>query len=196
MKLLLLILIFIPLKTIAYSPSEGNVTAAFGAILTRTEFYGKVGSASNPFFGGFGMSVLGDLDDRGSLELNLFHTNKVFFASNETSLVAEQTQVVHAGMGYRRWMNESVSLGLVFYSAYPMGGVNRVGFEGDPNSLPLTSASDKVDYGFDISIRKDFLENENRTFIGELKYSLPVTSKPQENQKAFTVFLGIKIQIQ
>ena len=95
-------------------------------------------------------------------------------------------------MGYRRWISNTIALGLAFYSAYSMGApkINHSDFT-TGNELD-TSARDNVEYGFDFSIQKEIWTEKQYSLIGDLRYSLSVTNKQNEKGDDYGLFLAYK----
>lgn len=191
----LMAIFFISLQTLAYTPKEGNVTATIGPTLTQTNFPGSASGAEAATFGGFGIMALGDINDRGSLELAVFTMPKVYFRKKDDLYLGEQTQITHITMGYRHWLGPYISGGLSFYSAYSMGEIKTVHNDFAPGPQPDTSASDKTEYGFDFSIQGQLWSDDHVTCVLDGRYSLSVTSKEKENADHYMLFLGLRYMV-
>ncbi len=191
----LLIISFGSKQSFAYTPKEGNVAAALGPYFLQNTFSGSVNDSKSPIKGGFGLSVLGDLDNNGSLELGVFHFEKIFVIDKTEGSIMQRSQVVHIPMGYRHWFTEKFSMSLSFFSDYPMGGVKTVTTAGS-SLLDQTSANDKVDYGFDISARLEVFERSEYSVVTDLRYSYLLTKNEKESSDVIGFFLGLQFPVQ
>ena len=100
------------MPTFAYTPKEGNVTANLGPFIYKTNFKGSNLGATSPRLGGIGLLVNGDVNENGALEIGMFHMNKIFFREENGLFVAEETDLVHITMGYRRFLTSYLSTSL------------------------------------------------------------------------------------
>ena len=196
-KFLLMILTFIFNFTAkAYDAADGNITVTFGPFLYRTIFPDTINGVSSGYHGDFGLILNGDLDHKGSLEIALFHMNKVYSRQEDAKTQVEQTQVMHISMGYRRWLNSYLSGALGFYSGYPMDDATVVHSDFVPGTEITTSARDKTEYGFDFSIVSEIWSNQTVSVVADARYAWSVTSQPHENADHYGFMLGVKYLFQ
>ncbi len=183
-------------SALAYTPSEGNVTATLGTFGYKTNFSGSASGAASRNLAGLGLIALGDLNDIGSLEIAMFDLHKVYFREESGKYIAEEKEVIHITMGYRYWINPYFSSSLSFYSSYSLGEVRLVHSDFAPGTEIDTSARDTTEYGFDFALQGDIWSSEKWAVIGEARYSLSVTSKKSEQSDHYGVMLGVRYQIQ
>lgn len=195
-SILLAIIIEFSVSAKAYTPVEGNVSAFLAPYIYKTNFSGSSTGASSPLLGGVSLIAIGDISSKGSLELGMFHMNKVFFREEGGNYLGEKTQVIHITMGYRRYWNERYSCSLTFFSAYPMGDIHVVHNDFPPGSLIDTSARDYTDYGIDFAIQSELWKSEEVSVDLDTRYSRSFTSKPGENSDHYGFLLGVRYFIQ
>ncbi|MBC7457926.1 MAG: hypothetical protein H7235_06585, partial [Bdellovibrionaceae bacterium] len=98
-KFLLMILAFIfNNSAYAYSAADGNITITAGSFIYRTIFPDTINGVTSGYHGDFGLILNGDLDDKGSLEIAMFHMNKIYSREEDAKTQVEQTQVMHISM--------------------------------------------------------------------------------------------------
>lgn len=176
----------------AYEPADGNITSTFGPFIYRTDFPQTQSGAISGYHGSFALIMNGDLNEKGSLEIALFHLNKLYSREESGLTQVEQTQVMHISMGYRRWLNPYFSGALGFYSAYPMDDTKVVHTDFPAGSEITTSARDKTEYGFDFSIQSELWSNGLFSVIADARYALSVTSQPHEKADHYGFMLGLR----
>lgn len=181
----------------AYVAEEGKVTATLGPTLTKTDFRTTRTGATSPYLGGLGLMVLGDINPRGSLEIAMFFMNKRYLREQAGRFVAEQTQLTHVTMGYRRWLSEDLSVSLSLFSAYSMGEPHLVHSDFPLNSRPDTSATDYTEYGFDLSFQAELWRwATHKAILLDARYSLSLTGKDNERANHYGVMLAFRYLIQ
>ncbi len=183
-------------SVLAYTPSEGNVTATLGTFGYKTNFAGSPSGAVSRNLAGLGLVALGDINNIGSLEIAMFDLHKVYFREEAGKYIAEEKEVIHITMGYRYWINPYFSSSLSFYSSYSLGEVRIVHSDFTPGTEIDTSARDTTEYGFDLAFQGDIWSNEKWAVVGEARYSLSVTSKKSEQSDHYGIMLGARYQIQ
>jgi hypothetical protein len=187
----------ITFKTMAYTPSEGNVSAYIGPFAFRTNFEGSNTGAKGPAVQtGVGLVALGDINRKGSLEIGLILMEKIYFREDQGQYMAEQTRVTHIAMGYRRWFHQYFSGSLTFYSAYSMGDVRVIHSDFAPGTEIPTSARDVTEYGFDFALQTELWSTENYTVVADARYSKSVTSKAGEDGDHYGLLIGVQYQLQ
>ena len=194
-NLSLIIFLFIT-QAQAYTAQEGNVTATLGAFVYKTNFNGSDSGASSAKLAGLGLIALGDINSNGSLEIAIFDLHKVYFREELGKYVAVEKEVIHITMGYRYWINPYFSTSLSFYSSYSLGDLRIVHSDFLPGTEIDTSANDTTEYGFDLAVQGDLWSAEKWAVISEVRYSLSVTSKKNENADHYGIMLGLRYQIQ
>lgn len=176
----------------AYDAADGNITITTGAFVYRTLFPDTENGVTSGYHGDLGLILNGDLDNKGSLEIAMFHMNKLYSREEEGKTQVEQTQVMHISMGYRRWVHPYLSGALGFYSAYPMDDTKVVHTDFAPGTEIKTSARDKTEYGFDFSIQSEVWSNNVISVVADARYAWSVTNQPHENGDHYGVMLAVK----
>ncbi len=182
--------------TFAYSPKEGNVTATLGPYFYRTNFAGSASGAKSSMFGDLGFIANGDINEKGSLEVAIFHMQKLFIREQSGSYLGEETELIHITMGYRRWLNSYFSASMAFFSSYAIGDPRVVHNDFPAGSEIDTSAHDITEYGFDFSLQAEVWRNEIYSVIVDTRYSKSVTPKANESADHYGAFIGLKYLVQ
>lgn len=195
-RVLFVILLFHTEKSFAYDPVEGQVTAILGPYFNKTNFAGVNSGINSTYLGGVGLIAVGDINQKGSLEIGMFYMPQMFFREQGPRLIAEKTQVMHISMGYRRWINPYFSTSLSFYSSYSMGEPIIIYSDFPLGSEIDTSARDITEYGLDWSLQGDLWSYDKFAVIFEGRYSLSVTSKQDEKSDQYGFLLGLRYLVQ
>jgi len=195
-RLLIAFATLFSVEILAYAPSEGNVSASLGSFTYRTNFAGSGASVKSPVMNDFGILLNGDVNEKGGLEIALFHMNKVFFRDLGANFVSEQTELIQIEMGYRRWINPQFSAGLNFYSSYSIGDPVTLHNDFAPANVLDTSARDTTEYGVDLSLQIEIWSEEKASVILDGRYSLSVTSRPNERGDHYGMFLAYRYLVQ
>jgi hypothetical protein len=180
----------------SYVPKEGNVNAVFGPFLYQTRFPSSATGAQSSYLGDFGIMALGDVSSHGSLEIAIFHMNKMFFRQEQGNFIAEKTQAIHITMGYRWWHTNRFSTSLAIYSAYGMGDPEVVHSDFVGSTAVTTSARDTTEYGFDFAAQYEYWSSGRFAGILDARYSLSVTNKPNEYADHYGIMFGLRYFIQ
>jgi hypothetical protein len=180
----------------AYTPKEGNVNAIFGPYIYQTRFPGSSTGAQSSYLGDFAIMALGDVNSSGSLEIAIFHMNKMFFRQKDGQFIAEKTQAMHITMGYRWWHNDWFSTSLAIYSAYGMGVPQTVHSDFPGSTAVTTSARDNTEYGFDFAAQAELGSWRRIAAIVDTRYSFSVTRKPGEYADHYGILFGLRYFIQ
>lgn len=195
-KVLFLLFFCLSLHAFGYEPREGNVTATVGPFVSRTDYPGSESGAQAPLFGDIGLIVQGDINQYGALEIAMFHMQKAYFRRSGTSVVAEKTELMHVTMGYRYFISPLWSASLAFSSSYPMGERRIIHNDFAPGQVIDTSASDTVDYGFDLSIETELWNNNRFAVVSDIRYGLSVTDKQDEEGSHYGILIGLRYLVQ
>lgn len=179
--------------TFAYTPKEGNVTATLGPFVHKTDFEG---SPHSPLLGGVGLIANGDINDKGSLEIAMIHFNKAYFRDQGGLNIAEQTELIHITMGYRRWFNPYLSGSLAFTTGYAMGDPQMIRSDFPSGQEIPTSARDPVEYGVDLSIQTDLFNKNDVSLILDTRYNLSLTKKSSEHSDGYGALLALRFMVQ
>lgn len=180
----------------AYVPSEGNVAASLGSLVYRTNFGGSGSQVQSPVMSDFGLVVNGDINNRGSLEIAMFHMNKLYFRDLGGSFVTEQAELVQIDMGYRRWINTQLSTGVTFFSTYSIGDPKTIHNDFAPANVLDTSARDITEYGLDLSIQAEIWAKEKAAVTLDARYAVSVTNRPNERGDHYGFFLAYRYLVQ
>lgn len=185
-----------PSFSFAYTAKEGNVTATFAPYFYQTRFQPTDSGARSPILGGFGLIILGDAYEKGSLEIGLFQTNKVYLREQFGKYIAQQVNLVQITMGYRWWLGKIWSTSLTFSSSYPMGDAKTVHNDFAPGAKPTTSAEDLTEYGIDLSLQYEFWQKGRWGAVTDLRYHHSLTSKTREYGDHQGILVGLRYLIQ
>lgn len=189
-------ILFYSISSLAYAPAEGNITSYFGPYLYKTNFKGSDSGATSPVMAGVGLVVNGDVNTKGSLEIAVFLINKTYYGEDAGRFLAEQTALAHFTMGYRRWFTDSFSSSLSFSSGYSIGSPRRIHSDFPVGSEIDTSAKDTAEYGFDLSLLKELMKQPAYVVVLDVRYSMSVTNKRNENADQFGIMLGFRYLVQ
>ena len=195
-NMLFVIILMTHVMAFSYVAEEGNITASLGPYVFKTNYEGAHTGAHSPYMPGIGLIVNGDVSDRGSLEIAMFHLNKRFLRKDGQRYIIEKSQVIHITMGYKWWLSRYLSTSLALFSAYPMGSIRTL-----HNSFPTgteipTSARDTTEYGFDFAVQSQIWSGSQYDVVGEIRYSLSVTSREHENSDHYGGFIGLRYLLQ
>ncbi len=193
-----LFVIFSTHQVCAYTPQEGKITGTFGPIVNKAVYPGSESFPRTPYMGGFGVIALGDVSDHGSLEISTLYLRKMYVVELRNLVAAEETDVLHMNMGYRRWWNPYFSGSLTFFSAYTMGVATEVqnDFTAAGVGTPASSARDKTEYGLDFSLTGELWGNRQYAVVLDARYSLAWTKQKDEYGDHLMLMLGIRYLIQ
>lgn len=192
----ILICLAIAQSTFAYTPQEGNVTAILGPFSSKTNFLKSQTDLEAPQMGGFGLIALGDINEKGSLEIAMIYMHKVYLRESGENYLAESVESIHITMGYRKWLSERFSASLTFFSAYPMGDPVTIYRKVSPGVSMDTSAQDLTEYGLDFSFQTELWASGRYALIFDARYSYSLTSKADERGDHYGALLGIRYLLQ
>lgn len=195
-KLILCILSFILLfpfaeNAQAYTPQRGNVHTILGPYIFKTNYDSEgADTAYNP--DGLYWVILGDVSDRGSLEITTIFMNKMFYRRDSGYVIAERAQVVHVSAGYRRWINSYLSASMSLYTSYPLGDSEKV-----YNTFPVgqevpTYAQENAETGLDFGLQGELWSRGRYALVLETRYSWALTKKHDEFSDQYAASLGIR----
>jgi hypothetical protein len=187
---------FISLQGLAYKSVEGNVTALLGPFFYKTNFNTSSSGANSPFLGDPGIILNGDINSNGSLEVAIFHLNKVYVRKQESQYLVEQTELLQISMGYRRWLSSTWSVSLGLFSAYSMGDPTIVHNDFSTGTDIQTSAFETTTYGIDLSIQKELWIRDNNSLVIDARYSWAFAKRGHEYGDHYGLLLGIKHLVQ
>lgn len=179
-----------------YTPKEGNVTANLGPFIYKTNFKGSNTGIQSQVLTGTGLLVNGDINEKGALEIGLFHMDKYFFREKDGLYMAENTDLIHITMGYRRFLGSLVSVSLALYSSYSLGDPHIAHNEFAPNGDIDTSARDVTEYGFDMAVQYELWSQDRLGIVADLRYALSVTNKANERSDHFGTFISLRYFVQ
>lgn len=179
-----------------YTPKEGNVTASIGPFIYKTNFKGSDSGIQSPILSGTGILVNGDINEKGALEIGMFHMNKYFFREKDGKYIAENTDLIHITMGYRRFLSSLFSASLALYSSYSLGDPHIRHNEFPPDLDVDTSARDITEYGFDIALQYELWSYDRFAIITDIRYAYSVTPKKDERSDHYGTFLTLRYFVQ
>ncbi|MBL7545212.1 MAG: hypothetical protein JNL11_15445 [Bdellovibrionaceae bacterium] len=180
----------------SYTPKEGNVTANIGPFIYKTNFRGSDSGVQSQILSGTGLLVNGDINDRGALEIGLFHMNKYFFREKDGLYKAENTDLIHITMGYRRFISSLISVSLSLYSSYSLGDPHTSANEFPADQDVDTSARDITEYGFDIAAQYELWSLDRFSIVTDLRYAYSMTNKLNERSDHYGAFISLRYFVQ
>jgi hypothetical protein len=179
-----------------YTPKEGNITASLGPFIYKTNFRGSNTGIQSPIKTGTGLMVNGDINERGALEIGMFHMDKYFFREKESLYRAENTDLIHITMGYRRYLSSLFSVSLALYSSYSLGDYHSVHNEFPPEIDVDTSARDITEYGLDTAIQFEFWHQDRFSGVLDVRYAYSVTNKSDERSDHYGALIFLRYLVQ
>ncbi len=179
-----------------YTPKEGNVNASIGPLIYKTNFRGSDSGIQSPTLTGTGLLVNGDINEKGALEIGMFHMNKYFFREKDGKYIAEKTQLIHITMGYRRFLSSLFSASMTLFSSYSLGDPYKVHNEFPPDVDVDTSARDVTEYGFDFSVQYEMWSHDRFAAVTDLRYSYSLTPKSHERSDHYGAFITLRYFVQ
>lgn len=191
----LLFFLMLPNIANAYDPKRGNVTATLGTYFFRTNYEGSNSDMNSPRQGALALTALGDVNDRGSLEISLIYMNKMYLRSDGGMDVAEKTQLLHTTLGYRHWFGSYFSTSLSIYTSYPMGESTIV-HTSNPNQKLPTTASEPSESGLDWAVQWEPWNNGRWAAVVEARYSYSLTKKANEWADQYGMLVGLRYFVQ
>ena len=191
-----LILLSFALETFAYLPREGNVTAVFGPYIYRTNYENSRLNMLSPWRGGFGLQANGDISDVGALEIGFYYMQKTFFMERFGKIIAEETELLHSTMGYRRWLLPWLSASLTLFSSYSIGEPRTVRNDFGAGKEPWTSAHDLTEYGLDFSVQTELWSQDRWAVLIDTRYSWSGTAKQGESADHYGAILAFRYFVQ
>lgn len=187
-----LILLFLgPGNAFAYTPQRGNVHTILGPYIFRTNYEGEAAdkgyNADSLYW-----VILGDVSDRGSLEITNTFMNKTFYRRHNGYLVAEKTQVVHVSAGYRRWINPWISASMALYTSYPLGDSEKI-FNNFPAGQEVkTYAQENSETGLDFGLQGEVFTRGRYSLVIEGRYSWSLTKNSDEFSDQYGAAIGVR----
>jgi len=174
----------------AHVPSEGDIHVTAGPYFHAT--HARDHDIHSPWLGGFGAIVEGNIDKNGGFEISAFYLNQFFSMNQDGLLVNEVGQRMYITMGYRHWFHARWSAAAAFFSSYLMGDPKPVHRDPGGPTVPVTSAKDTTEYGFDFSVQYEAARWNRFAAVIDLRYSLSVTQKPAEDANFYGFIVGVK----
>ena len=189
-------ILFFTLSIWAYNPKDGNLSAILGVFTYKTDFSSPSSNIESSLFSRPIIILNGDLNNKGSLEIAMTHMNKLFLREQDSKYQLEEAQLMHIGMGYRRWLNPMLSWSAAVYSEYPMKTKKVVHSDFNPGQEITTSASDKTEYGLDLSLQTELWGNYFWSVVIDGRYGLSFTNQRNEKGNYYGVVLGLRYLFQ
>jgi hypothetical protein len=192
-KILIVFLCFSAKQSFAYTPKEGNLAIILGPTFYKTDFGGANPAFNQAYATGLGLIAVGDLNEHGGLEFSVFTLNKTFLRADEAgNYIAQKAEMLDITMGWRQWIDEMFSASISFFSAYPMGTPETIYSNIPFGEFVNTSASDKVEYGFEFAGQAELLHWEQFAFVTDVRYSWSVTPKEEEHGDHYGIMFGLR----
>lgn len=194
-KLIILsLLFFTTLQVEAYVPQRGNINV----LLSGYSFQSQIKSStllSDVDVNGFGLTAIGDVSPRGSLEISSIFLNKTFYRSTDDMSLKEESKVVHVTMGYRHWWKHWFSSSFSFFTAYPMGTMTVLDSRNAASDFE-TSAHEKSQSGLDLALQAELYSKGRWGVQTEARYSYYITKLSGEDPHQLGLSLGVRYFLQ
>lgn len=187
---------FFTMTTWPYTPKEGNITANIGPFIYKTNFRGSDSGIQSRVLSGTGVLVNGDINQNGALEIGLFYMDKYFFREKDGLYKAENTDLIHITMGYRRFISSLLSVSLSLYSSYSLGDPHISANEFPPDQDVDTSARDITEYGLDIAAQYELWSLDRFAIVTDLRYAYSLTNKLSERSDHYGAFITLRYFVQ
>ncbi|MEN0060465.1 MAG: hypothetical protein AAGB31_16615, partial [Bdellovibrio sp.] len=183
------ILFFLFIKSgLAYTPQRGNIHTIFGPYIFKTNYDSEYSQGYNS--DSFAWIILGDVNDRGSLEISTLFMNKMYYLRQDGYLLAEKAQVVHVAAGYRYWFDKRWSASLSLYTSYPLGDSEKIYNNFPAAQATSTSAQENSETGLDIGLQGEIWSSGRYALVLETRYSWALTKKHNEFSDQYGALLG------
>jgi len=179
----------------AYVPQRGNINATLGPYVYQTNYSG-IRSVDNDVSGSVSLVANGDVSDHGSLEMSVIFMNKNYFRDIGDQSIAEKTQVLHIGIGYRRYWAPSFSTSLAVYTNYPMGETKVMHTDFADAEKVETSARSSSESGLDLGFQGEIWSSGRYSVMAELRYSYALSRRSHEFSDQYGGSVGIRYFIQ
>lgn len=173
-----------------YYPQRGNVYLILSSYTFKTNYEGAEARGYNS--GGAGFTILGDVNDHGSLEVTTLYMNKMYFRRDNDRLIAEKAQIIHVSMGYRYWWNNYFATSMSLYTSYPLGDSEKLYDESLPDQQIATTAQENSETGLDFGIHTDLWSQGRYALVLEGRYSWALTKKHDEFADQYGVLIGLR----
>lgn len=183
------------MSALAHTPEEGKIYATLGPTLYSTQTPGTLLPDESHRIG-LSLTVEGDVDKNGGVELTFGYENKLYFKESSGLYLAEEIKRMVIGAGYRHWFNPNISVATHFVSAYSMGNIDVVHTDFASNLEKKTSAHDITEYGFDFSLLYEFWRHENHHMTIDLRYFASTSRGGDESADVVSTVIGYKRLIQ
>lgn len=181
---------------LAYIPQRGNVYAALGPYIFKTNYEGYKSDENSLNSTGLSLVANGDVSDKGSLEIAAIYMNKLFFREDDSKYVVEKTQVMHITLGYRRWWSPSFSSSLSVYTSYPMGNITVLHNDFSVADDMGTTARSSSETGLDLALQGELWSSGRYAIVAEGRYSYSLTKKSHEFADQYGGSIGLRYFIQ
>lgn len=179
----------------AYVSQRGNINATVGPYVFQTNYSG-IRSEDNGVSGGISLVATGDVSDHGSLEMSTVYMDKSYFRDIADRSIAEKTQVIHIGIGYRRYWAPSFSTSLSVYTNYPMGETEVMHTDFADAEKVETSARTSSESGLDLGFQGEIWSSGRYAVMAEVRYSYALSKKSHEFSDQYGGTIGIRYFIQ
>lgn len=175
-----------------YTPTRGHIHATGGIFVYKTDV-----PESNYFdfqSGSPSLTILGDVNDSGSLEISIGYLNKHYMIRDNGLTLIEETPIVLAGFGYRHWLNSRASVSGLIYTAYPTK--TAVVRENDFSVLRKTTAHRNTENGIELRAQYEILGNDVWGVSLEGRYAYAISRESREFLNQYGFFIGLRHLIQ
>lgn len=186
---------FLSVDVYAHQPVAGKVMASGGLYLYQTDLGRTYDNVSQPKFLSAGITLSGDLDSNGGVEVGMFFLQKHFYRKADPYAIVEKVKRIYITTGYRHWFNSSFSAGLAIFSSYAMGDPQEIHNSFPGGNAPSTSADDAADFGLDFSFQWEFYTWKEFLLLSDIRYSKSFTDRKNEDADHRALYLAIKREV-
>ncbi len=180
---------FFSIKTLAYVPEVGRVSASTGPFL----FNSDSNTSNSNFYPNprLGYSLIAEaiFAKNSGLEIGFFYLQKPYFRNDGPNFLIQKTTRMYITTGYRYWWGPYFSTALGIFSSFTMGDAKNLD---QSSALPAdfkTSAETITNYGADVSFRFEYEIDQKNGLNLDMRYSYSWTKLSSE--KADHVLVGL-----
>lgn len=196
LRLCVTLFFLIPLLAHAHRPKRGKITGVWGPLWHQSFPTSGFHEFENRKRLGFSLSVAGDVDKNGGLDIGLAYLEQDYFIRETGSEAVERVKRWKATTGYRHWFGRDVSAGLFFVNSYSLGGAKKIFASGPRGDELKTTAHVVSDNGMEASLQYEFAQSSKLAGILDLRYSYSFTTEKGETPDMWGVLFGFKHFIQ
>ena len=128
------------------------------------------------------VSVLGQISDRGFLNITSSFFPKIYSRTIDSLIIKERNYLLQMAIGYQQILSESLNAGFDFATHYRLSDPEMIYTAPGINPLTAdTSARDDTEYGFNLIVSYNLMKFEKFKIDLDMKYFFSTTAKTAEN---------------